>query len=141
MAKHNRHAAYNHKDLEYGLTSQKRISLNQTNDHLDVQVYVQIRITRHSLLTQSPCQSQTRVILDQFSTKAEQSILANHLEIKLISLAVLVFVARQLTTSYRRFQLPGAFFSKNETRNDARQIPTIIIHPSLQIEDKRFKTL
>ena len=24
-------------------------------------------------------------------------------------------------------------------RNDARQIPTIIIHPSLQIEDERFK--
>ena len=29
--------------------------------------------------------------------------------------------------------------SQERTRNDARQIPTIIIHPLLQIEDIRFK--
>ena len=29
----------------------QRSSLNQTNDHIDVQVYVQIRKTRHSLQT------------------------------------------------------------------------------------------
>ena len=41
---HNRHDTHNHnsKDLEYDLTSQQRTSLNQTNDHLDVQAYVQI---------------------------------------------------------------------------------------------------
>ena len=37
------------KDLEYDLNSQKRTSLNQTNDHLDVQVYEQIRVTNYSL--------------------------------------------------------------------------------------------
>ena len=62
MANYNRYAAHNHnsKDLEYDLTSQKRTSLNQTNDHLDVQVYVQIRVTRHPLHAQSPRHSQTR---------------------------------------------------------------------------------
>ena len=97
MAKHNQHAAHNHdsKDLEYDLTSQKRASLNQTNDHLDVQVYVQIRVTRQSLQTQSSRHSQTRVILNQISTKAEQAVIADHFEIRLISLAVIVFVEWQ----------------------------------------------
>ena len=80
------------KDLEYDLTSQKRTSLNQTNDHLDVQVYVQIRVTRHSLQTRSSRHSQTRVILNQFSTQAEQTIIANHFEIRLISPAVAAIV-------------------------------------------------
>ena len=53
MAEHNRYAAHSHnsKDLEYDLTSKKMTSLKQTNDHLDVQVYVQIRVTGHSLQT------------------------------------------------------------------------------------------
>ena len=51
----------NQKDLEYDSTSQKMTSLNQTNDHLDVQVYVQIRVSRHSLQTRSSRHSQTRV--------------------------------------------------------------------------------
>ena len=72
------------KDLEYELTSQKRTSLNQTNDHLDVQVYVQIRVTRYPLQTLSSRHSHTRMKHGQFSTKAEQPIIANHLEIRLI---------------------------------------------------------
>ena len=76
---------------------------------------------------------------NQSSAEGERTIIANHLEIRLVSLAVAVIVEQQLTTSNRRFQLPGAFFSKNGTRNDARQIPPTIIHPSLQIEDRRFK--
>ena len=61
---HNRHAAHIHnsKDLEYDLTSQQRTSLNQTNDQLDVQVYVQIRVTRHPFQTQISRYSQTRLI-------------------------------------------------------------------------------
>ena len=97
MAKHNQHAAHNHdlKDLEHDLTSQKRTSLNQTNDHLDLQVYVQILSTRHSLQTQSSRHSQTRVILNQFSTKAEQTVIANHLEIRFKSLGITVVVEWQ----------------------------------------------
>ena len=83
--------------------------------------------------------SQTRTEHSQFSVEGERTIITNHLEIRLIFLAVRVIVEQQLTTSYRQFQLRGAFFSKNRTKNDARQIPTIIIHPSLQIEHKRVK--
>ena len=62
VAERNRYAAHNHnsKDLKYDLTSQQRTSLNQTNDPLDVQVYVQIRVTRHSLQTRSSRHSQAR---------------------------------------------------------------------------------
>ena len=97
MAKNNRHAAHNHNsnDLEYDLISQKRTSLNQTNDHLDVQVYVQIRVTRHPFHTRSSRHSQTKGERRQFSTKAERPIIANHLEIRLISLAITVSVERQ----------------------------------------------
>ena len=128
------------KDLKNDLTSQKTTSLNQTNDHLDVQVYVQIRVTRQSLQTQSSRHSQIITKHNQFSAEAGRTIKTNHLEIRLISLAVTVIVEQQLTSSCPQFQLPGAFFfSKNGTKNDARQVPTIIIYPSLQIEDKRFK--
>ena len=127
------------KDLKNDLTSQKTTSLNQTNDHLDVQVYVQIRVTRHSLQTQSSRHSQIRTKHNQFSAKAGRTIKTNHLEIRLISSAVTVIVEQQLTNSCPRFQLARAFFSKNGSKNDARQVPTIIIYPSLQIEDKRFK--
>ena len=88
------------KDLEYDLTSQKRTSMNQTNDHIVVRVYVQIRVTRHSLQTQSSRHSQTRVKRSQFSAEAERTIIANHFEIRLISLAVTVIVEQQLTNSY-----------------------------------------
>ena len=67
-------------------------SLNQTNDHLDVQEYEQIRSTRHSLQTQPSRHSQTRVIVNQFSTKAEQAVIADNLEIRLISLGITAFV-------------------------------------------------
>ena len=109
MAKHNQHAAHNQdsKDLEYDLTSQKRTSLNQTIDHLDVQVYVQIRVTRHSLQTQSSRHSQTRVILNQFSTKAEQAVIAYHLEVRLISLAVAVIIEQ--TTNTFIFMTPASW--------------------------------
>ena len=105
----------------------ERTLLNQTNDHLDVQVYLQLRVTRHFLQTRVSRHSQSRS-----KNSLPQPIKTNHLEIRLISLAVIVFVERELTTSYGRFQLSGAFVSKNETRNDARQIPTIIIHPSIR---------
>ena len=61
MAKHNQYAAHNRnsKDLKYDLTSQKRTSLNQHNDHLNVRVYVQIRLG-HFLQAQSSRHSQTR---------------------------------------------------------------------------------
>ena len=62
MAEHNRYAAHNHnsKDLEYDLTSKQRTSLKQTNNHLDVQVSVQIRVTSHSLQTRTLRHSQIR---------------------------------------------------------------------------------
>ena len=66
--------------------------MNQNNEHLDVQVYVQIRVTSYSLQTQPSHHSQTRVILNQFSAKAEQAIIANHLKVRLISPAVAVIV-------------------------------------------------
>ena len=71
---------HNHdsKDLEYDLTSQQRTSLNQTNDHLDVQVFVQIRVTRHPFQTQVSRHSQTRLITKQFSTNANKSEIAKH---------------------------------------------------------------
>ena len=77
---HNRHAAHNHdsKDLEYDLTSQQRTSLNQTNDHLDVQVYIQIRVTRHHFRTRVSRHSQTRLITKQFSTNANKTDIAKH---------------------------------------------------------------
>ena len=62
MAEHNRYAAHKHnsKDLEYDLTPKKRTSLKQTNDQLDVQVYVQIRVTGHSVQTRASHHSQSR---------------------------------------------------------------------------------
>ena len=51
---------HNSDDLKYDLTPKQRTSLNQTNDHLDVQLYVQIRVTRLSLQTRAPRHSQTR---------------------------------------------------------------------------------
>ena len=94
MAKNNRHAVHNHdsKDLEYDLTSQKRTSLNWTNDHLDAQVYVQIRVTRHPFQTRSSRHSQTRLHTKQSSTNTETPDIANHLEIELISLGITVVV-------------------------------------------------
>ena len=61
MAEHNRYAAHNHNsnDLKYDLTSKQRTSLNQTNGHLDSQVYVEIRATRHSFQTRASRHSQT----------------------------------------------------------------------------------
>ena len=63
MAEHNRYAAHNlnSKDLEYDLTSNQRTSLKQTNDHLDVQLYVQIRASGHSLQTRASRHSQSRL--------------------------------------------------------------------------------
>ena len=77
---HNRHAAHNHdsKDLEYDLTLQQRTSLNQTNDHLDVQVYVQIRVTMHPFQTRTSRHSQMRLITKHFSTKANKTDRAKH---------------------------------------------------------------
>ena len=77
---HNRHAAHNHnsKDLEYDLTLQQRTSLNQTNDHLDVEVYVQIRVTWHPVQTRFPRHSQTRLITKQFSTNVNKTDIAKH---------------------------------------------------------------
>ena len=77
---HNRHAAHNHnsKDLEYDLTSQQRTSLNQTNDHLDVQVYVQIRVTRHPFQTRNSRHSQTRLITNNTPTNASRNDIAKH---------------------------------------------------------------
>ena len=97
MAKHNRHVVHNHdsKDLKYDLTSQKRTSLNQTNDHLDVQVYVQIRVTRHPFQTRISYHSQTRLNTKQFSANTEKSHITNHFEIGLISLGITVVVERQ----------------------------------------------
>ena len=94
MAKHNRHAVHNRdsKDLEYDLTWQKRTSLNYTNDHLDVQVYVQIQVTRHSFHTRSSRHFQTRLHTKQFSTYTEKPDIANHFEIGLISLGITVVV-------------------------------------------------
>ena len=94
MAKHNRYAAHNHnsKSLKYDLASQQRTSLNQTNDHLDVRVYVQIRVIRHSLQTQSSRHFQIRTKHSQFSAKAERTTITNHFEIRLVSLAVTVIV-------------------------------------------------
>ena len=62
MAEHNRYAAHNHnsKDLKYDLTPKQRTSLKQTKGHLDVQVYVQIRATGHSLQTRASRHSQFR---------------------------------------------------------------------------------
>ena len=97
MAKHNRHAVRNHdsKNLKYDLTSQKRTSLNQTNDHLDVQVYVQIRVTRHPFQTRISHHSQTRLNIKQFSTYTDKPDIANHFETGLISLGITVVVERQ----------------------------------------------
>ena len=97
MAKHNRHAVHNHdsKDLEYDLTSQKRTSLNQTNDHLDVQVHVQIRVTRHPFQTRFSRHSQTRLHTKPFSNNTEKPDIANHFEIWLISLGITVVVEWQ----------------------------------------------
>ena len=92
MAKHNRHAVHNHdsKDLKYDLTSQKRTSLNHTNDHFDVQVYVQIRVTRHPFQTRFSRHSQTKLNTKQFSANTEKPDIANHFEIGLISLGITV---------------------------------------------------
>ena len=62
MAEHNRYAAHNHnsKDLMDDLTSKQRTSLKQTNDHFDAQVYVQIRVTGHSLQTRASPHLQSR---------------------------------------------------------------------------------
>ena len=92
MAKRNRHAVHNHK---YDLTSQKRTSLNQTNDHLDVQIYVQIRVTRHPFQTRISHHSQTRLNTKQFSTYTDKPDIANHFETGLISLGITVVVERQ----------------------------------------------
>ena len=78
------------KDLKYELASQQKTSLNQTNDYLDVQVYVQIRVIRHSLQTQSSRHFQIRTKHSHFSAESERTIIANHFEIRLISLAVTV---------------------------------------------------
>ena len=88
--KHNRYAVHNHdsKDLEYDLTSQKRTSLNQTNDHLDVQVYVQIRVTRHPYQTRISRYSQTRLNTRRSPTNTEKPDIANRFEIGLISLGI-----------------------------------------------------
>ena len=61
MAIYNRYATHNHnsKGLKYELTSQQSTTLNQTNDHLDVQC-LQIRVTRHYLQTRASLHSQTR---------------------------------------------------------------------------------
>ena len=79
---HNRHATHNHnsKDLEYDLTSQQRTSLNQTNDHLDVQAYVQIRETRHLFQTRASRHLQIRIDHNQPSTNASRSDIARHFE-------------------------------------------------------------
>ena len=75
---HNRHAAHNHNLKDLDLTSQRRTSLNQTNDHLDVQVYVQIRVTRHPFQTRISRHSQMRLITKQFSTNANKTHIAKH---------------------------------------------------------------
>ena len=138
MAKHNQLAAHNHnsKDLEYDLTSQKKTSLNQTNDHLDFQVYVQIRVTRHSLQTRSSRHSQTRSEHRQFSNKAERPIIENHLEIRLISLGISVFVERQANKFISIIPASWNVLLQEEPdkENDVRQIPTIIIHPTITEE-------
>ena len=79
---HNRHAAHNHnsKDLEYDLTSQQRTSLNQTNDHLDAQAYVQIRKERHPFQTRTSRNLQTRIDHNQPSTNASKNDIAKHFE-------------------------------------------------------------
>ena len=69
---HNRHAAHNHnsKDLEYDLTSQQ-----------DVQVYVQIRVTRHPFQTRTSRHSQTRLITNNPPpppTNASRNDIAKH---------------------------------------------------------------
>ena len=55
----------------------KATLLNQTNGHLDVQVYVQIRVTRHILQVQNftPFPNE---IGTPFFTKQEQMIITNH---------------------------------------------------------------
>ena len=102
---HNRYAAHNHnsKDLEYDLTSQQRTSLNQTNDHLDVQVYVQIRVIWHPFQIRTSRPSQTRLITN-ISPQMQEMALAEHFEFwnlkRFHSLGITVIVERQLKTNF-----------------------------------------
>ena len=102
---HNRHAAHNHnsKDLEYDLTSQQRTSLNQTNDHLDVQAYVQIRETRHLFQIRASRHLQIRIDHNQPSTNARRNDIAKHFEFwnlkRFHSLGITFVVERRQSTS------------------------------------------
>ena len=140
---HNRHAAHNHnsKDLEYDLTSQQRTSLNQTNDHLNAQAYVQIREARHPFQTRTSRHSQTRIDHKQPSTDASRNDIAELFEFwnlkRFHSLGITSVVEQQRLTSaswtfLKTLVLVKDFSSpENEKKkeNDVRHIPTFIIHP------------
>ena len=71
-------------------------------------------------------------------TDQEQTIITNHLEIRLILLTASVIVEWQVDITN-----PASwnFLLQERNRNDPREIQTIIIHPPLQKEVKRTKTL
>ena len=102
---------HNSDDLKYDLTPKQRTSLNQTNDYLDVQVYVQIRVTRLSPQTRAPRHSQTR---SKHSSPHRSR--ANDLNKPFGNPIVFVGIHSHCRMTERplRFQLPGAFTSKNE---------------------------
>ena len=89
---HNRHAAH-----------KQRTSLNQTNDHLDVQAYVQIREARHPFQTRTSRHSQTRIDHKQPSTNASRNDIAEHFEFwnlkRFHSLGITFVVERRRLTS------------------------------------------
>ena len=120
MAKHNRYAAHNHnsKGFEVRLDFAEKDFIE--SDQWPPRCSMTTWVSRHSLQTQSTRHFQIRTKHNQFSTEAERTIIANHFEVRLISLAVTVIVECQ--KSYRLIQLPGTFFFKNRTRNDSRQI-------------------
>ena len=112
MAKHNRYAAHNHNsdDLKYDLTPKQRTSLNHTNGHLDVQVYVQIRVTRHSLQTRAQRHSQAK---SKHSSPHRSRANDHNKPFRNQIDFVFGHSHCRMTGRPLRFQLPGAFTSKN----------------------------
>ena len=128
-------------DLKYDLTSQKRTSLNQTNDHLDFQVYVQIRVTKHSLQTQSsrhfPDKNETQPVLRWRRTNNHSKPSWNQID----------FIGgrshrRTTANNFMSTILASCSFLLQE-RNKKWCSPNTndIIHPSSQMKIKDSKTL
>ena len=142
---------HNSKDLEYDLTSQQRTSLNQTNDHLDAQAYVQIRETRHLFQTRASRHLQTRIDHSQPSTNASRIDIAKHFEFwnlkRFLSLGITFVVEQRRSTPASWTFLKtlvlsqGPFFSRKREKKNKMMFAKYYRSSSiLHVQRKRDKT-